>query len=148
MIWIFSYIFFNTVYSQFVFDEAVALVMSVLAFVLAYYCGSLFYAEQPEEKAQQYCVQCQKLTGQSFIHCRLCERCVPIEYIHTKLTNKCTDSFLLKRLIRVMKVYIILSCILTLVYAFKYLPQIAVVFVHLYMLKSIYVTGKEIINKT
>jgi hypothetical protein len=85
----------------------------------------------------QYCDRCEKMTPQSFIHCKHCKRCVPVLNSHSFLLNKCCDTTLIRRYIILMKMTIILYIALTIIAALNY-PLISfAIIIHLTALQLV-----------
>ena len=140
-----GYLCVALVYSAYAFSNLACAIIMLFALVAVYRIRMLLVHEAVDEKEQDYCVSCDKLTGQSYIHCVICAQCVPVSYVHTPLTGKCTQRKAFEDLIKSIKLFILVNTIATAV-NILYIPNIPYLMLHPVVLKYIYTARKEVIN--
>ena len=89
----------------------------------------------------QNCARCQKMTPQHYVHCDKCGRCMPVERTHYDFVEACVDPSLFTRYIYLARIMVALNIVCCCVYIMiSPFAGIALVAVHIYVLKSTYIS--------
>lgn len=98
-----------------------------------YYC---LFLEHQCEGEQVFCVQCDKMTNHTFIHCKECKRCVPVTHFHWYLFGRCVSRLHAKRYKDIVHLIIWTNIFCSVVESLTYVPFLFVSVLSFLVLKS------------
>jgi hypothetical protein len=108
----------------------------VQLFAIHQYFYYQLFIEKKVEGNVCYCVECEDMTNETFIHCKECNKCVPVTYFHWEQLKTCVSYTHAKRYMHIIKLIAGTNILCSLMESFAYLPFLVVTILSCIVLKS------------
>ena len=91
-----------------------------------------------EKKVEGECVlcDCDKMTNDTFIHCKQCQKCVPVTHFHWIAIDTCVSNLDAKRYSQIVRLVIGTNLVCSMIESIRYLPFIFITFLSAIVFKS------------
>lgn len=99
----------------FSYDIYTTMTLSIMTILLQWFYG-ISLVTNTSTNAFQYCIYCQKMTPQHFIHCNKCSKCVSADKVHSVKIGICLTKHHLLRynyILNIINIYILSILLIT-----------------------------------